>query len=98
MHRIDVAENNGNYVVCFGIPGAQEPNILLRAEAKSVNVVVVRDITKLKLDAERDPEFDDNLMYDLTAGPEGEADMDKFTWSHFGGLLEVAVPKQRTSA
>ncbi len=70
------------------LPASYLEHYALPSDEQAVNVVAVRDITKLKLDKDSDPEFDG-----LTAVLAHPVDMSRLMWEFLGGLLEVTVPK-----
>ncbi|MBM4406454.1 MAG: hypothetical protein FJ039_09805 [Chloroflexi bacterium] len=75
------------------LSGANRENLIIKGQDQTLDVYVVRDKAKLKLDADGDPEVDANLMYYKSAVLPGKADFTKATANFLGGLLEVRMPK-----
>lgn len=93
MHRIDIEEQGGNYVVTFEMPGIREENILIKSENKSLNVMALNKAVTTEIkDKNIDIDYK-SVLYDKTAILENP-DFSKLKYTFFAGWLEVIVPKK----
>jgi HSP20 family molecular chaperone IbpA len=93
MHRIDIEERDGNYVVTFEMPGIKEENIIIKSENDSLNVIAINKTITAEM-KEKNIDIDyKSVLYDKTAILDNP-DFSKMESTFFAGWLEVIVPKK----